>query len=80
MLAGYDRRHRRDATVMCRGTNAVAKLYASNGAPQRLARKLILRGAHHLPPLKMAITSRLTGRGGLRLPEAALPGDAAVRR
>lgn len=80
VLAGYDRRHRRDAAVMYHGTNAVAKLYASNGAPQRLARKLILRGAQHLPPLKMAITSRLTGRGGLRLPEAALRGDAAVRR
>jgi len=52
------------------GTNAVARLYASTGAPQRLARQLILRGAQHLPPLKGAITARLTGRGGLRLPGA----------
>lgn len=66
VLANYDRKHRRDASVMYHGTNAVAKLYASSGAPQRLARQLILRGAQHLPPLKMAITARLTGRGGLR--------------
>lgn len=68
VLAGYDRKHRRDASVMYHGTNAVARLYASNGAPQRLVRQLILRGAQHLPPLKMAITARLTGRGGLRVP------------
>lgn len=66
-LAAYDRKHRRDASVMYHGTHAVARLYASNGAPQRLARKLILGGAQHLPPLKMAITARLTGRGGLRV-------------
>jgi hypothetical protein len=60
---------------MYHGTNAVAKLYASNGAPQRLARRLILRGAQHLPPLKMAITARLTRRGrpapGPRIPRDA---------
>ncbi|WP_198971181.1 5-demethoxyubiquinol-8 5-hydroxylase UbiM [Xylophilus sp. ASV27] len=71
VLAAYGRQHRRDAAVMYHGTNAVAKLYASNGAPQRLARQLILRGAQHLPPLKLAITARLTGRAGLRLPTAA---------
>jgi len=71
VLAGYERAHRRDAAPIYRGTNAVARLYASTGAPQRLARQLILRGAQHLPPLKAAITARLTGRGGLRLPGAA---------
>lgn len=71
VLAGYERAHRRDAAPIYHGTNAVARLYASTGAPQRLARQLILRGAQHLPPLKAAITARLTGRGGLRLPGAA---------
>jgi len=74
-LDRYDRQHRRDAAVMYHGTNAVARLYASNGAPQRLARRLILRGAQHLPPLKMAITARLTRRGrpapGPRIPRDA---------
>ena len=60
VLARYDRAHRRDASLMYHGTNAVARLYASNGAPQRLARRLILQGAQHLPPLKAAITARLT--------------------
>lgn len=77
VLAGYGRKHRRDAAVMYHGTNAVAKLFANDGAPQRLARQLILRGAQHLPPLKAAITARLTGRGGLRLPTL---NGAAVRR
>jgi len=72
VLAGYERAHRRDAAPIYHGTNAVARLYASTGAPQRLARQLILRGAQHLPPLKAAITARLTGRGGLQLPGAAL--------
>ena len=71
VLAGYERAHRRDAAPVYHGTNAVAKLYASTGTPQRLARQLLLRGAQHLPPLKAAITARLTGRGGLRLPGAA---------
>lgn len=71
VLAGYERAHRRDAAPVYHGTNAVAKLYASTGTPQRLARQLFLRGAQHLPPLKAAITARLTGRGGLRLPGAA---------
>jgi hypothetical protein len=35
-------------------------------------RQLILRGAQHLPPLKAAITARLTGRGGLQLPGTAI--------
>lgn len=72
VLAGYERAHRRDSAPIYHGTNAVAKLYASTGAPQRLARQLILRGAQHLPPLKAAITARLTGRGGLQLPGAAV--------
>lgn len=79
VLSGYDRKHRRDAAVMYHGTNAVAKLYASNGAPQRLVRQLILRGAQHLPPLKMAITARLTGRGGLQLPVVPVGGSAGSR-
>jgi len=61
-LERYERQHRRDAALMYHGTNAVARLYAGNGAPQRLARRLILRGAQHLPPLKMAISARLTRR------------------
>ena len=71
VLAGYERAHRRDAAPIYHGTNAVARLYASTGAPQRLVRQLLLRGAQHLPPLKAAITARLTGRGGLQLPGAA---------
>jgi len=70
-LAGYERTHRRDSALIYHGTNAVAKLYASTGAPQRLARQLILRSAQHLPPLKAAITARLTGRGGPQLPRVA---------
>jgi ubiquinone biosynthesis UbiH/UbiF/VisC/COQ6 family hydroxylase len=72
VLAGYERAHRRDAAVLYHGTNAVARLYASDGTVQRLARQLVLRGAQRLPPLKAAITARLTGRGGLRLPGSAV--------
>ncbi|CAN7757235.1 5-demethoxyubiquinol-8 5-hydroxylase UbiM [Variovorax sp. LjRoot84] len=71
VLAGYERRHRRDSALIYHGTNAVAKLYASTSAPQRFARQLILRAAQHLPPLKAAITARLKGQGGLQLPGAA---------
>ena len=72
VLAGYERTHRRDSALVYHGTNAVAKLYASTGAPQRFARRLILRGAQQLPPLKAAITARLVGRGGLRPPGAPI--------
>ncbi|MDR6536695.1 5-demethoxyubiquinol-8 5-hydroxylase UbiM [Variovorax soli] len=70
VLAGYERTHRRDSALVYHGTNAVAKLYASTSASQRFARRLILRGAEHLPPLKAAITARLVGRGGLEPPGA----------
>lgn len=64
VLARYDRAHRRDATVMYHGTNAVARLYAGDSAPQRLARQLVLRGAQRLPWVKAAIVGRVTrGRG-----------------
>lgn len=72
VLAGYERTHRRDSALIYHGTNAVAKLYASTGAPQRFARQLILRCAQHLPPLKAAITARLTGQGGPQLPGTAI--------
>lgn len=72
VLAGYERAHRRDSALIYHGTNAVAKLYASTGAPQRFVRQLVLRSAQHLPPLKAAITARLVGRGGFQPPGAAI--------
>ncbi|SCK06325.1 Ubiquinone biosynthesis hydroxylase, UbiH/UbiF/VisC/COQ6 family [Variovorax sp. HW608] len=80
VLAGYERAHRRDAVVMYHGTNAVAKLYAGQGAVQRLARQWVLRGAQNLPFLKTAIMARLTGRGGLQPPVSLRLGDPTQRR
>lgn len=81
VLAGYERAHRRDAAVMYHGTNAVAKLYAGNGAMQRVARRWLLCGAQNLPLLKTAIMARLTGRGGLQPPPVSLRlGDLTQHR
>ncbi|MDH6590597.1 ubiquinone biosynthesis UbiH/UbiF/VisC/COQ6 family hydroxylase [Variovorax sp. TBS-050B] len=66
VLEGYERAHRRGSAVLYHGTNAVARLYASNGAPQRLARRLLLDGAQRLPPLKAAIVAQLTRAAGGR--------------
>lgn len=60
LLSAYEREHRRTARPLYLGTNALVALYTDEQLPARLLRRAVLRAADRLPPLKRAITRRLT--------------------
>ena len=71
-LARYDRAHRLHAWPLYAGTNAIVRLYTDARPLPRLLRRAVLTGSEHLPPLKAAIVSQLTGRAPA-WPKAVLP-------
>jgi ubiquinone biosynthesis UbiH/UbiF/VisC/COQ6 family hydroxylase len=60
VLLRYEAEHRRATRPLYLGTNALVGLFTDTRGPARLARAAVLRLAEHLPPLKSAITRRLT--------------------
>jgi ubiquinone biosynthesis UbiH/UbiF/VisC/COQ6 family hydroxylase len=60
VLGPYETRHRRETWPIYHGTNAVVGLFTDDREPARLLRQAVIRVADHLPPLKRAITQRLT--------------------
>lgn len=60
VLQPYETRHRRETWPIFHGTNAIVGLFTDDGEAARLLRQAVVRVAEHLPPLKHAITSRLT--------------------
>jgi ubiquinone biosynthesis UbiH/UbiF/VisC/COQ6 family hydroxylase len=60
VLQPYETRHRRETWPIFHGTNAIVGLFTDDGEAARLLRQAVVRVAEHLPPLKSAITSRLT--------------------
>lgn len=63
VLERYQSEHRRATAPLYHGTNVLVGLYTDERAPARLARQALLGVANRLPPLKSAITRKLTGRG-----------------
>jgi ubiquinone biosynthesis UbiH/UbiF/VisC/COQ6 family hydroxylase len=72
VLQRYADEHRRTTLPTYVGTNAIVKLFTSELAPLKLARRALLAVSENLPPLnlviKAAITRQLTGRSGVNLP------------
>lgn len=60
VLLRYEAEHRRATRPLYLGTNALVGLFTDTRGPARLARAAVLRLAERLPPLKAAITRRLT--------------------
>ena len=60
VLQPYETRHRRETWPIFHGTNAIVGLFTDDGEAARLLRQAVVRMAEHLPPLKSAITRRLT--------------------
>ena len=60
VLQPYETRHRRETWPIFHGTNAIVGLFTDDGEAARLLRQAVIRVAEHLPPLKSAITRRLT--------------------
>lgn len=68
-LSPYDRAHRRTTLPYYLGTNALVGLFTDDRLPARAARAAALGLARHLPPLKHAISRRLTDAGPQRSPQ-----------
>jgi ubiquinone biosynthesis UbiH/UbiF/VisC/COQ6 family hydroxylase len=66
VLQPYEAQHRRETLPVYLGTNAIVGLFTDDRAPARLLRSAVIRVAERLPPLKAAITRRLTERGSVR--------------
>ncbi|MBL8330388.1 MAG: 5-demethoxyubiquinol-8 5-hydroxylase UbiM [Rubrivivax sp.] len=72
VLQRYADEHRRSTLPTYLGTNAIVKLFTTELAPVKLARRAVLAVSENLPPLnlviKAAITRQLTGKTGVSLP------------
>jgi ubiquinone biosynthesis UbiH/UbiF/VisC/COQ6 family hydroxylase len=60
LLKRYQRRHMRNTKPMFHGTNEIVKFFTDDRAPAKFARKLALRLANNIPPIKQVIQNRLT--------------------
>ncbi|WP_374366524.1 5-demethoxyubiquinol-8 5-hydroxylase UbiM [Piscinibacter sp.] len=60
VLQPYETIHKRETWTIFHGTNAIVGLFTDDRGTARLVRQAVVRVAEHLPPLKRAITQRLT--------------------
>ena len=60
LLETYQRKHGRTTRPMFHGTNEIVKFFTDDRAPAKLARKVVLRLAEGIPPIKRMIQNKLT--------------------
>jgi 2-polyprenyl-6-methoxyphenol hydroxylase-like FAD-dependent oxidoreductase len=60
MLKRYERKHMRNTRPIFHGTNEIVKFFTDDRLPARIARKLALRLANRIPPIKQVIRNKLT--------------------
>ncbi len=60
LLHRYQRKHMQTTKPMFYGTNEIVKFFTDDRVPEKLARKVALRLANRIPPIKRAIQSKLT--------------------
>ncbi len=60
LLERYQRRHMRATRPMFHGTNEIVRLFTDDRVPAKLARKIALRLANRIPPIKRMIQNKLT--------------------
>ena len=60
LLERYQRKHMQTTKPMFYGTNEIVKFFTDDRVPAKLARKVALRLANRIPPIKRAIQSKLT--------------------
>jgi ubiquinone biosynthesis UbiH/UbiF/VisC/COQ6 family hydroxylase len=71
LLERYQRKHMRTTRPMFHGTNEIVKFFTDDRRRAKLARKVALRMANRIPPLKRVIQNKLTettNRGSLLPP------------
>jgi ubiquinone biosynthesis UbiH/UbiF/VisC/COQ6 family hydroxylase len=60
LLERYSRKHMRTTKPMYHGTNEIVKFFTDDRLPARIARKVALRLANNVPPIKYAIRKKVT--------------------
>ena len=65
VLENYQSTHRRVTWPLYLGTNALVKLYTSDGLQAKIARKAMLRLGNNLWPIKRALMTNLTEASSL---------------
>jgi len=60
LLERYQRKHMQTTRPMFYGTNEIVKFFTDDREPAKLARKVALRLANRLPPIKQVIQNKLT--------------------
>jgi ubiquinone biosynthesis UbiH/UbiF/VisC/COQ6 family hydroxylase len=60
LLERYQRKHMRTTKPMFHGTNEIVKFFTDDRVPAKLARRVALRLANRIPPIKRAIQNKLT--------------------
>jgi len=60
LLERYQRKHMRTTRPMFHGTNEIVKFFTDDRGPAKLARKVALRLANTIPPIKRVIQNKLT--------------------
>jgi 2-polyprenyl-6-methoxyphenol hydroxylase-like FAD-dependent oxidoreductase len=71
LLERYQRKHMRTTKPMYHGTNEIVKFFTDDRLPARMARKVALRFANNVAPLRKVIQNKLTqtsNRGSLLPP------------
>ncbi len=68
VLERYQRQHRLASLPLYYGTNGIVKLFTTETVPAKIARQAVLRISNRLPPLKWAITRKLTEVNNSLLP------------
>ncbi len=64
-LRAYNRKHQLATRPMYHGTNEIVKFFTDDRRPAKLARKVALRLANSVPPIKWAIRHKLTQRASI---------------
>jgi len=60
LLEKYQRRHMRTTLPIFHGTNELVKFFTDDRKPAKIARKIALRLANRIPPIKQVIQNKLT--------------------
>jgi ubiquinone biosynthesis UbiH/UbiF/VisC/COQ6 family hydroxylase len=60
LLKRFERKHMRNTRPIFHGTNEIVKFFTDDRLPARIARKLALRLANRIPPIKQVIRNKLT--------------------
>jgi len=59
-LERYSRKHMQTTRPMYHGTNEIVKFFTDDRLPARMARKVALRLANNVPPIRKVIQNKLT--------------------